>query len=96
MINRRSTLILVAVFTGLAIVAIFFEHSFVIGRRGFDTAEGAVARYIGGFWLYLALLTLSMLIADPLKRKTVGELLTWVFFGLVFGSAIYFLANKPA
>jgi hypothetical protein len=37
-----------------------------------------------------------MLIADPLKRKTVGELLTWVFLGLVFGSMIYLLANKPA
>ena len=94
--NRRLTLLLTATFVALAIVAHVFEWSFVLGRRGFDTAEGVVAHYAGGFWDWLALLTLSTLIPNPTLRKKVGSVLAFIFLGLIFGSMIYLLLIKRA
>ncbi len=91
--GRSSILLLATTFATLAIVAQVFEWSFVIGRRGFDIAEGWVAQYIGGFWAWLALLTLSTLIPEPALRKKTGSLLTLGFAALLFGSMIYLVAN---
>jgi hypothetical protein len=40
--TKRFTLILVTIFTGLAVTATVFERSFLIGRRSFNTAEGSL------------------------------------------------------
>jgi len=94
MTDRRLTLLLTAVFVALAIIAIVFKWSFVIGRRGFDTADGEVARYVGGFWVWLALITLSTLIPEPALRKKVSSFLAFIFLGLTFGSMIYLLLTN--
>ena len=94
--GRLATLLLAGIFASLAIVAQVFEWSFVLGRRGFDIADGWVAHYIGGFWAWLALLTLSTLLPEAALRKKAGSLLTLVFAALLFGSMIYFVISKPA
>jgi len=83
-----------AVFALLGIVAVIFDWSFVIGRRGFDTADGASAHYIGTFWFVLALITLSTLIAEPKLRKSVGSLLAIILAICLFGPLLYMLLAK--
>jgi len=94
--DKRVTLLLASLCGALALVAFILDWSFVIGRRGVDIAEGSVANYVGGFWLWLALVMLSTCITEPSRRKRVGSVLTYVFAGLVFGSLIYMLISKPA
>lgn len=76
------------------LVGLLFERSFVIGRRGFDLAEGGEAQIIGCFWLVLSAAFLATLLPDSAVRKRIFALLTVLSYGAVlsiFGYFIYVL-----
>lgn len=83
-----------AAFAVLALVALVFDWSFVIGRRGFDTADGVAAHYLGAFWFVLALITIGTLIPEPKLRKRVGSVLAIILALCLFGPLLYMLLAK--
>jgi hypothetical protein len=94
--DKRLALLMAAVFAVLAAVAIIFDWSFVIGRRGLDSATGEVAHYVGIFWFMLALITLGTMIPEPKLRRRVGSVLAIILALCMFGPLLYMLLAKQS
>lgn len=95
MLERRVGAIVAAICAALAIVAFVFDWSFVVGKRGIEIADGAVAHLIGAFWLVLALFALASGIADPVRRRQANTGLTIVLVLVLVGPLVYMYLNRP-
>jgi len=75
----------------IGLVGLLWEKSFVVGKRGFDFAEGGEAQIIGYFWLLASVALLATLVPNSVLRKRIFLAITVLLFGGLLGIFGYFV-----